>query len=53
VAPCEILHIVELSDCQPDAQQEVLPSFDFTDPPLKKKDEPDIGKISDPVVART
>jgi len=46
------LHVVELSDCHADIENDVPPSFDITVPPLKKYDEPDIINISDPVVAR-
>ena len=53
VIPGKLLHAIELSDRQADMGHDVAPSLDFTEPPLKTKETPDIIKSSDPVVART
>jgi len=53
VIPCELLHVIALSDRQSEMEQDVAPSLDFTEPPLKTKDAPDIFNKLDPVVART
>jgi hypothetical protein len=51
INPFKLLHDVELSDNQVDAEHAVPPILDVTVPPLKPIDVPEIINTSDPVVA--